>query len=277
MVIMQNLLSLPFFKKKKFSFNAINATCIGASHLKENKPCQDFSACILRPDYSIVAVADGHGGEKHFRSDKGARFAVDAAITCIENLILTNDILISIQENSIINFENIITTLWRKLILEDIKQDPYKDKQIVEDYFTPYGTTLIAAALTKNYWFAVQIGDGKCVVINTDKSISQPIPWDERCFLNQTTSLCDKDTSKNFRHFYSEEKPLAIFLGTDGIDNTFPINNNEEHLAAFYQRVYENFKKEGIKRGKKQLKKMLPLFSKKGSSDDVSIAGIIKL
>ena len=266
---------IPFKWKGKSAFSSFNATCIGASHLKEKKTCQDNSANLSLPAFSIIAVADGHGGEEYFRSDRGARFAVESAMKCIERFLLINDNLLNNTDESLKALEASILISWHEKILNDIKKNPVKFEQKRRDFFSPYGTTLIAAALTRFNWFAIQIGDGKCVVINNDKSVSQPVPWDERCFLNRTTSLCDEYAGGNFRHFYSKEKPLAIFLGSDGIDDTFPVNKNEEHLASFYQSVYENFKKEGFKKGEKQLRKMLPLFTQKGSGDDVSIAGII--
>jgi len=260
------------FSSVAFSFNT---TCIGASHVKEMKPCQDFSANISNPKYAIAAVADGHGGEEYFRSDRGSRFAVESAMKCLEEFILANDNLQKNTEEALKALELSILISWHEKILNDIKMNPIKIEQKYRNFFNPYGTTLIAAAFTRFNWFAIQIGDGKCVVINTDMSASQPIPWDERCFLNQTTSLCNEDAGGNFRHFYSKEKPLAVFIGSDGIDDSFPINKNEEYLASFYQGIYNNFEKESFKKGAKQLRKMLPLFTKKGSSDDVSIAGII--
>ena len=56
----------------------------GASHVRSGMPCQDsFRIEEISPDLSIVAVADGHGSDNYPRTDKGARFAVDAAIRCI--------------------------------------------------------------------------------------------------------------------------------------------------------------------------------------------------
>ena len=260
------------FSPLAFSFNS---TCIGASHVKEKKSCQDFSASISNSKFAIAAVADGHGGEDYFRSDRGARFAVESAMSCIEEFLFKNDNPLNNIDESLKALEASMLISWQKKILNDTKKYPIKVEQKRSDLFRPYGTTLIVAAFTKFNWFAIHIGDGKCVVINNDMSICQPVPWDERCFLNQTTSLCDENAGCNFRHFYSKEKPLAVFLGSDGIDDTFSVNKNEEHLASFYRSIYKNFEKEGIKKGVKQLRKMLPLFSKKGSGDDVSIAGII--
>jgi len=250
---------------------AFNATGTGASHIRESKPCQDYSLCWTTGKIAIAAVADGHGADIHFRSDRGSRFAAEAAIQCLKEFVLQNKralhnpaVLLSALEKSII-------TVWYEKIADDIRGDA-----VDGDSFDPYGTTLLAAAVTEHYWFAIQIGDGKCVVFNADNRISQPIPWDDRCFLCMTTSLCDEDAASLFRHFYSETLPLAVFLGSDGIDDSFPVKDNEEHLARFYLEVYKNFVKEGLEKGSSQLREMLPLLTQKGSGDDVSIAGIIR-
>jgi len=63
---------------------AFSATRIGASHLKMGKPCQDYSAHLISDKVAIAIVADGHGGESYYRSDRGAQFAVETALKCIK-------------------------------------------------------------------------------------------------------------------------------------------------------------------------------------------------
>ncbi|MCL2042508.1 MAG: protein phosphatase 2C domain-containing protein [Treponema sp.] len=256
---------------KDMTFSAFNVSCIGASHLKTNKPCQDYSACWNSGAMAIIAVADGHGAEIHSRSERGARFAVETAIECIRELLMLKDSLLPNPSEALCTLEKSIIASWQEKVADDIRGDP-----IAGDAVNHYGTTLLAAAVTQSYWFAIQIGDGKCVVINKNNRFSQPVPWDERCFLNRTTSICDENACDLFRHFYSEHIPAAIFIGSDGIDDSFPINENEKHLSRFYWKVFRNFIVEGNDKGREQLQEILPLFTQKGSGDDVSIAGIIR-
>jgi len=251
--------------------SAFSATSTGASHIKTNKPCQDYSLCWTTGKIAIAALADGHGADVHFRSDRGSRFAAEAAIQCLKEFVLQNKRALPDPATLLSALEKSIIAAWYEKIADDMRGDA-----IDGDAFIPYGTTLLAAAATERYWFAIQIGDGKCVVFNADNSITQPVPWDDRCFLCRTTSLCDEDAAGLFRHFYGETLPLAIFLGSDGIDDSFPVKDNEEHLARFYLEVYRNFVKEGLRKGSSQLREMLPLLTQKGSGDDVSIAGIIR-
>jgi len=257
---------------KNSNLFTFNVSCTGTSHLREGKPCQDYSACLNSDQMAIAAVADGHGGKIYFRSDRGARFAVETAIECIEELITIKNTSIPKPIVSLKTLKKSIIAAWHKKIENDVRLDP-----INGDTTLPYGTTLLAAAITGHYWFVIQIGDGKCVVIKKDGSISQPVPLDESCFLNLTTSLCDEEADITFRYFYSETMPYAIFLGSDGLENSFPINKNEEYLSFTYKSIYDNFMKEGFQNGESQLREMLPLLTQKGSGDDISIAGIIRI
>ncbi|GBU28942.1 hypothetical protein R84B8_02504 [Treponema sp. R8-4-B8] len=250
-------------------------SCTGASHIQIGKECQDFSVCIKTEKTAIIAVADGHGSDEYFRSARGACFATTETIKRINNFLKIHDDVLceteQITDIELKTLEKSIVDGWREAITEDLKREPVENGTV-----TAYGTTLLAAAMTERYWFALQIGDGKCVIINEDNSVLQPVPWDDRCFLNRTTSLCDENACALFRHYYSETLPLAVFLGSDGIDDSFPINGNDEYLANFYTSVYRNFLDEGLQKGKIQLRDMLPKLTQKGSGDDVSIAGMIR-
>ena len=63
--------------------------CIGSSHIKQNKPLQDYAAATsdrLR-SYAYALVADGHGGDKYIRSAKGSELAVRCAVDSINGVL----------------------------------------------------------------------------------------------------------------------------------------------------------------------------------------------
>ena len=137
-----------------------------------------------------------------------------------------------------------------------------------------YGCTLMAYVQTSDYWFAFHLGDGKCVsmrVVEDRLVCEQPIPWDERCFLNKTTSLCDSNALEEFRYCYQGDGqfPLAMFLGSDGIDDSYGDGNN---LYNFYIQLFKIIIRNGVEKANKELKKSLPVISKMGSKDDMSVA-----
>lgn len=185
-----------------------------------------------------------------------------------------------------------IISKWNNRIAEDAESTPLTDweRQNVEEKYRnefeenvgsgngtfekTYGCTLMAFVRTPGYWFAFQIGDGKAVFFNVaggKLAPAQPIPWDERCFLNKTTSICDSDAANEFRFCYEADGsfPIAVFLGSDGIDDTFGDGNL---LTDFYIRIFKEIAFKGRDKTLDALKKDLPKISKVGSKDDMSVA-----
>lgn len=167
---------------------------------------------------------------------------------------------------------------WEKTHVERKYQEEFLTKQssLEATFEKTYGCTLMAYVETPSYWFAFQLGDGKCVSLRIEegKLVSeQPIPWDERCFLNKTTSLCDSNCLEEFRYCYqgNGEFPLAVFLGSDGIDDSYGDGYN---LSNFYIQLFKMIIKSGIEKARKELVRCLPLISQKGSKDDMSVAAV---
>ena len=64
------------------------ASVTGAAHVEDGRPNQDAVAHQLLTlpggsDLLVVAIADGHGDSRHFRSDRGAKMAVAAGIAAM--------------------------------------------------------------------------------------------------------------------------------------------------------------------------------------------------
>ena len=271
-------------------------TCIGSSHLASGKPCQDASYCETSDRMSIAIVSDGHGGAIHSRSDVGAQMAIRAARYVIDNNPLTSwsdpyirpallDEVVRTWRELVTEHYNIIRAIEETdniPLFEDISQENSQEINIL------YGCTLMVACVHPNGWFAFQIGDGKCVTINRiqtcldssennstfniQKMVTEPVPADDRCFLHMTTSLCDPNATNEFRFCggNAETTPVAIFLGTDGIDNSW---GTEDALHNFYIEVLKHCTSaEDVTR---DLEEALPQLSQAGCQDDMSIAAIV--
>ena len=273
-------------------------TCSGSSHLASGKPCQDASYCETSERMSIAIVSDGHGGSNHSRSDVGAQLAIYAAQGVIEEHPFSD------WENpdKRKEFFQEIVDRWKVLTIDhyydnlteqEIAQLPlFPDvEQSIRNITILYGCTLMVACVHPNGWFAFQIGDGKCVTIHplqTDldfpennskflilnsKLVTEPIPADDRCFLNMTTSLCDLDAATEFRFCGGDKDtmPVAIFLGSDGIDTSW---GSKELLHDFYLEILKHCSsREKILQ---ELREVLPKLSEKGSHDDMSIAALVR-
>lgn len=281
------------------NYQTFSHTVIGASHIKENKVCQDYSLHKLTDNYTIAIVCDGHGGDKYFRSDRGSHIAAEQTMEAIEEwmqeYVKIKDVetkkeqFISNTSTSLKQLSANIIFRWYNKIVENYINEPYiiNDKKTLKTisdlhqfidtnkWIKAYGTTLMAVVLTSDFWFGLHIGDGKCVVIDNDWNCSQPIPWDESCFLNQTTSLCDENAIDKFRFFFSKENlPIAIYVASDGVDDTY---TTDDLLHNFYTSVTKLFVSKGFEAGTEELKGIMPILSEKGSRDDISIAGIVNM
>lgn len=261
----------------------------GYNHIKSGKVCQDFSGHYADNSMAVVVVADGHGSDNYPRTDRGSSFAVEATITAIKEFVKTvEDSAIDISEDSDSYLEQLAKNIlanWYAAVDADLEKYPFSEEELskVSDKYKKkymsgqrlekaYGTTLIAACQTNHYWFGLQIGDGKCVCISQDGSMYEPIPWDEDCQANITTSICDSEAIEEFRYCFMTECPVATLMGTDGIDDSYA---NSEEMYVLYRSILAIFAEHGCETGENEIKAFLPGLSRKGSGDDVSIAGIV--
>lgn len=261
----------------------------GASHIKKNKECQDSSLSYHDGEKTIAMVCDGHGGDDYMRSATGSNLACVAADRNIKNFLsnVDKDSFFANPEKHLKNLEASIINDWNELITSHHEMHPFTEEELssvsekARKKYTQdgriesaYGTTMIAVAVGRGYWFGIHIGDGKCVAVNPEGKFVQPIPWDPKCFLNATTSICDSDALGSFRHFYSEKLPVAVFVCSDGIDDCF---SNNEQLHNLYKTILYSFGTTNFNEAVGGLRDYLPRLSAKGSGDDVSIAAILDL
>lgn len=273
---------------------AFSATETGYNHTRINKVCEDASDFYDDEKMHICVVADGHGSDNYPRTEFGSKFAVDAAIKNVIEFVNTAEKsqVINDAEN---NFERMnqlaksILRSWYESVEEDYNKKPFTEKELekVSDKYKnrylsenieerkvekAYGCTLIIYVITDDYSFGMQIGDGKCVLIDENGQFLEPIPWDDDCQLNVTTSICDDDAIDEFRFYISDKMPTAVFIGSDGIDDSYA---NEEELYALYRSILKIFIEHGDEVGKSEIREYLPVLTKRGSGDDVSMGLII--
>ena len=243
-----------------------NQTVKGASHADAGKECQDASLSWRDEKLSILIVSDGHSGEKHNNSAIGAALACQIAMDHLREFCCNVE-----GEWLIHNPDDTIRRLYTSILVEWVHKISERgdDADVVS-----YGCTLIAYVQTKHFWLALQIGDGRCVMLDKAGEWNQPVPWDDRCILNMTTSLCDENAANEFRFAYGdvESIPKAVFLCSDGIDGTF---GSGDLLYGFYANILKSIADDGIETVTSQLPEVLSHFSMSVSRDDMSIAFIL--
>ena len=297
------------------AMSSFSTFCQGESHILIDKVCQDYALDESKKGVSIAIVCDGHGGERYFRSDVGAKYAAEITLKQIKTLLRDFDPIAKILETSDFTQVEALTTqrqkgnldketevdksfrqlfksiiaCWHMAIEEHALNNPLTEQELtsVPEKFTSvfsdntektYGCTLMAVVATQRYWFAFHIGDGKCISFDATGAWMEPIPWDDKCFLNKTTSLCDSDAIDEFRYCYGGRKtrPVILFLGSDGIDDSF---GETENMVNFYVQIAKllGTGKDGRENAIQSLMEDLPKLSKIGSKDDMSVAAVYDL
>lgn len=287
-------------------FCTFHKTVKGHLHKIKNVPCEDCSVSCEDEagQYCIAVVADGHGDTTCMRSQTGSREAVRIAAECLkefaENVMneqseegyeSINELLKIEQynERALRPLAATIVSEWNVCVNEDIKIWPLSEEELdkAENYSDAYrngqrlshvyGTTLIAALMFNDYLILLQQGDGRCVVFYEDGSVEEPIPWNEKCHENVTTSMCDEDAAlslcihSRIIHL-SNKRVIACWLGSDGVEDSF---RNMEGTYNFYRSIMCELIEKGEEGFEECLADMLNELSRLGSGDDISVSGII--
>lgn len=272
------------------SYRAFSRVERGHRHVKSGTVCQDFAlATDASPGCSVIVVADGHGGADYYRSDRGARFIVQATAAALMEFGAETQVsqLRDLGERRALLralFEKILAK-WKESIEADLFDDPIAESQMEgvsqaarQQYLEgqgverAYGTTMIAALVTEKYWIGLHQGDGRCIAVRTDGSCEQPIPWDERCVANITTSICDENAVDEFRHCFSETPPAAVFLCSDGVEGAYPDMDGAYGFCQTLSSIYLSDGRPGLERA---VAEYLPELSRRGTGDDVTVAGLL--
>lgn len=279
----------------------------GSSHIKNDTPCEDFGGVKAGEFYDVFAVADGHGDSNCPRSSLGSKLACDIAIAELSEFAETarattnersgGEGEVGLWEDQLLDVEargrlmrQLITSIigkWADAVHLDYSDNPLSDEEragcneYIEQYDKGdriehiYGTTLICGLATDRYLLLIQQGDGRCDVFYGDGSVDQPIPWDDKCFANITTSLCDTDAIQRCRYSVidrSEADVVACLAGSDGVEDSF---FSMDQMHSYYRDILCDIAANGIEQAEKKLDEELPAFSQAGSNDDVTICGII--
>lgn len=206
------------------------------------------------------------------------------------------------RDQAIKTFCQSILANWLNAVNSDMQKSPFTKDELLkipekyrkqhqdtdQKYISAYGSTLVAALLVADFCLLIQIGDGACVVFDDDypnisskvtahhryihdKLVSyEPIPLDDLCFLNTTTSLCDAKANEEFHFCFLKKLPVAVFVTSDGIETCF----EHENMHKFFHRVLSDFSASHLDQAKAELSEFLPRLSANGSGDDLSLAMI---
>lgn len=280
-----------------FRWGFLGCSQQGSSHVRQNLPNQDAIAHWPLDDGSssiILAVADGHGSAKSFRSDMGSRFAVETAVAvCREFLEGVKGADPSrAKSDAELRIPRRIFQEWKRRVEDHHRQNPFTDAELdrlaeqagstareraarPEQLTTAYGSTLLAVVLTDEFLICFQLGDGDVLAVSDATSAAERvIPKDESLIANETTSLCQEDGLRYVRYrfqLFRDSPPAMLLLSTDGYVNSFASPEAFLKVGGDY---LDLLRKDGWEDVAKNLPGWLEDTSRNGSGDDITV-GII--
>ena len=258
-------------------WKATTASVRGSVHERAGLPNQDAVAAEPRGDTGLVAaVADGHGGRRYVRSDRGSALAVALAVELSRGVPANGSLE---PGNPLESVADGLVSTWHERVRTDHRGEPFtaeeRERSQAELDANPvlaYGSTLLVALLSADNVHLAQIGDGDIVVVSAAGEVSAPMPGDSRLVAGETTSLCAPSARADFRFCSvpAAANPALVLLATDGYGTAFADPQwraavGRDFLAAVGDSGWEN------------LRTQLPAWladSARVGGDDVSVAVI---
>ena len=276
--------------------SAVHRSRIGASHRRKGLLCQDYS--LTSQFFSrngvpikLLAVADGHGGSRYWRSHVGSRLACEMAIQQARQGLEKGVLECSVPTSSILpewhqwlhhDLPEKILSEWRIAVANDWqfskKSGDFETASFSLDF---YGSTLGLVVLTPHWWGCTGLGDWDLVCAKSKENqgfINAELVNQENILGKQgesTFSLCRDDAMKHFGErcsvhgIESNETPFALVLSTDGIRKACAADRDFLTLSSYLANEGSLVVGDGEC---KALDQDLDRITSEGSGDDVSVA-----
>jgi serine/threonine protein phosphatase PrpC len=273
------------------------ASVRGAAHEVNGQKNQDSFMIDRRRDGSIfVALSDGHGNHRSFRSDRGSALATQVAVQQLARFVdeVPKDFSLErIRRYARQHLPTFFLRAWQGRVLEDLRDDPISHLEfaafpenipVAEDgrpltsaAAITYGATLLALAVTPRYILFSQLGDGDILTVTPAGKVTRPLKFDPQIQGNATTSLCTINCEGSFRFAIrpidSPEISL-IMLSTDGYANSY---TNDKDFRSVAGDLLNYFREGGDDLVNEHLETWLKHASRHGSGDDITAALISRV
>ncbi len=204
-------------------WTVLSASRIGSVHLRDELPLQDAVLTWTDGRQAVAAVADGHGHKAHFRSDIGSALAAVSAVEEMRRVVgdlgdpeVAGDLVTSAA--------TAIVDSWITKVRHHIEANPFdlgdeREAAATNDPLRPYGTTLLAAAVSGDLLVVLQIGDGDAVLVTDQGEAMRAVADDPDLDGMHTSSLCEPEPLRALRTAVIDtrvEDVALAFLCTDG-------------------------------------------------------------
>jgi hypothetical protein len=264
-------------------WHSLTASVRGASHRRTGLPNQDAVRVWRSADrqLQVLAMADGHGSVKSFRSRQGARLAVAVALSVGARL----PSCAPAQQRKRWAKDAWPTELvrgWQSAVDRRLDRQPISEAelgsldaaaraQVAASPRLAFGSTLLSVILTREAILYLQIGDGDLLTVSADGTLHRPLPPDPRLIANETTSLCAANAWQEARVYcqtLAGAPPALILAATDGYANAFRDDAGFRQVALD---LWSLLREEGRATLAANLRGWLTEASEQGSGDDISV------
>jgi serine/threonine protein phosphatase PrpC len=281
------------------TWTALSASVQGALHASQGKKNQDavrLHRAATASDALVLAVADGHGSPRSFRSERGAVLATECALRTLRAFERRNgpEVPLSrLRQQLARTWPRALLATWHAEVRKDLAKHPFSpmDFAAVPDDvpvlrkgaelpfigYLAYGATLVVAAVTPRYILYAQLGDGDILMVQENGEVSRPWPREHAFFSMETVSLCSHHALQEFKVRVEPRRaagPAMILLATDGYSNCF------EDDAGFFTvgREFLGYLRAGGPGFvEARLERWLTESSRDGSQDDITAGLAVRL
>ena len=257
---------------------AFGCSRIGASHRRAGKPCQDayalWTGSAAGASDLALAVADGHGDDRHDLSHFGSSLAVRAAVEelgAIHACYALEGKWTELKSSFKADFPRRLGRRWREAVLgEQRRRSDAADSEPEEALLIRHGTTLIAALVVGDVLLIGQIGDGGVLLLTEGGEVECPLPNNPLEVGGETDSLGSADAPRLWRTAALERTGAGLLLlATDGLINAFA---DDEQWHAFALSLRERIREFGWPSVASALPGWLDHYSETASGDDITLA-----
>ncbi len=278
---------------RALNWSTLGASVRGASHETSGQKNQD-SVRLKNPSvgepYVLLAVSDGHGSTRSFRSERGSALAAECTLKVLGGFIrwLGPEVPLSTVRRQAKNrWPRSLVEAWRSGVRADLKANPFSPldfaafpepapvikpgEELPGSAYLAYGATLVAVAITPRYIIYSQLGDGDILTVQGNGQVSRPLPRRHEFMANQTVSLC----TNGAHHFFQvrvesrrTSNPALITASSDGYANCF---GSDEGFFKVGADLLTYLRTEGIAFVGESLEHWLRESSQDGSGDDITV------
>ncbi len=280
-------------------WHLIGQSVRGASHVRSGLPNQD--AILWGPESGIgppliVALSDGHGSSKSFRSHLGSALAVESIVELLREFVdlleQGSKSLTAIKRTAEERLPQELVRRWQTAVDSHLLAHPFTPEElaclardrgeqasdeVLEHPRLAYGATLLTVLATDAFLLFLQLGDGDILLVAETGEVTRPLTRDPRLIANETTSLCTERAWQEVRLCFRArhgDPPALIIIATDGYANSFI---NEDAFLKVGSDLLEILQTEGVVWVEENLPSWLEEASAMGSGDDITLGILLRV